>query len=269
MSGLTHRSRYIGIAGPFRPVFAVLAVNLVLSLLIGSFTFVGGMEALWKVPLRYVRLSSILVLPLFLLSPLSGLLGRIFTLGRRELIAAAERETGIPLLKTWIIRPFQGIGLSFLIGSKLITMLQGYSVVAAGSASVLPPGQFALGRMAASAAIVAVASFFLSLFWTLDDLGAHQRNTKTGEVKMAGRYLGVLLPVIFGFTGFLNLLQDIPASLAIQYVMQLTVALYPPFATLAVCHSLYVAKKGDVILKRLAVRPMPALLPVQISGPSP
>ena len=261
MSGLTHGPRDIRIARPFWPVFAVLAVNLVLSFLIGSFTFVGGSEALWKVPLRYVRISLTLVLPLFLLSPLSGLLSKIFTLGRRELIAAAERETGISPLKTWIIRPFQGIGLSFLIGAKLIAMLQGYAVVATGSARVLPPGQFAPGRMAASAAVAAVASFLLSLFWTLDDLGAHQRNTKTGEVKMAGRYLGVLLPVIFGFTGFLNLLQDIPASLAIQYVMQITVALYPPFATLAVCHSLYVTKKGDAILRRLAVRPMPALWP--------
>ena len=164
MSGLTHRPRDIRVARPFWLVFAVLAVNLVLSLLIGGFTFVGGMEALWKVPLRYVRLSLILVLPLFLLSPLSGLLGRLFTLGRRELIAAAERETGISPLKTWIIRPFQGIGLSFLIGSKLIVMLQGYSVVAAGSARILPSGQFAPGRMAASAAVAAVASFFLSLF---------------------------------------------------------------------------------------------------------
>ena len=245
----------------FWPAFAVLAVNLILSFLIGGFTFVGGSEALWKVPLRYLRFSLTLVLPLFLMLPLSGLMSRLFTFGRRELIAAAERETGILPLKTWIIRPFQGIGLSLLIGSKLISMLQGYSVVAVGSARVLPPGQFALGRMATSAAVAVVASIFLSLFWTLDDLGAHQRNTKTGEVKMVGKYLGVLLPVIFGFTGFLNLLKDIPASLAVQYVMQITVALYPPFATLAVCHSLYVTKKGDEILKRLAVRPVPLLWP--------
>ena len=130
MSNLTNKLRPIRIMRLFWPAFAVLAVNLILSFLIGSFTFVGGMEALWKVPLRYVRLSLILVLPLLLLSPLSGLLSRIFTLGRRELIAAAERETGISPLKTCIIRPFQGIGLSFLIGSKLIAMHQGYAFVA-------------------------------------------------------------------------------------------------------------------------------------------
>ncbi len=261
MFGLTNRPGYIRIARPFWPAFTVLAANLALSSLIDSFTFVGGSEALWKVPVRYLRFSLTLALPLFLMLPLSSFMSRVFTIGRRELIAAAERETGISPLKTWIIRPFQGIGLSFLIGAKLLAMLQDYSVVAAGSARVLPPGQFAPGRMAMSAAVAAVASLCLSFLWTLDDLGAHQRNTKTGEMKMAGRYLGVLLPVIFGFTGFLNLLQDIPASLAIRYVFQITVALYPPFATLAVCHSLYVTKKGDVILARLAVRPMPALRP--------
>jgi len=259
MSGYAHRKWLIQIVRSLWPAFLVLAVNLVLSFLIGNFTFVSGVEALWKIPFRYVRFSLTLVLPLFLLLPLSGFMGRLFTLGHRELIAANERETGVSPLKTWFIRPFQGIGLSLLIGSKLIAMLQGYSAVATGSAGVLPPSQFAPGRMLAAMAIAVIASLLLSLFWTLDDLGARQRNTKTGEVKMAGRYLGVILPVLFGFTGFLNLLQDIPAALAVQYVLQIAVALYPPFMTLAVCHAVYVHKKGDLILKNLAVHPIPAL----------
>jgi hypothetical protein len=259
MSGYTNRKWHTEIIRLLWPAFLVLAVNLVLSVFIGTFTFVSGADALWKIPFRYVRFSLTLVLPLFLLLPLSGFIGRLFTLGHRELIAATERETGVSPLKTWLIRPFQGIGLSLLIGSKLIVMLQGYSAVATGSAGVLPPSQFAPGRMLTSMAIAVIASLLLSLFWTLDDLGARQRNTKTGEVKMAGRYLGVILPVLFGFTGFLNLLQDIPASLAVHYVLQITVALYPPFMTLAVCHAVYVHEKGALILKNLAVRPIPTL----------
>lgn len=257
MSGYTNRTWHIRIVRSLWPAFLVLAVNLVLSVFIGNFTFASGAEALWKIPFRYVRFSLTLVLPLFLLSSLSGFMGRLFTLGHRELIAAAERETGVSLLKTWLIRPFQGIGLSLLIGSKLIVLLQGYSAVAMGSAGALPPSQFAPGRMLTSIAIAVIASLLLSLFWTLDDLGARQHNTKTGEVKMAGRYLGVILPVLFGFTGFMNLLQDIPAALAVQYVLQIAVALYPPFMTLAVCHAVYVQEKGDVMLKNLAVRPIP------------
>jgi len=255
----THKKWHIQIVRSLWPAFLVLAVNLVLSVFIGTFTFVGGAEALWRIPFRYVRFSLTLVLPLLLLLPLSGFMGRLFTLGHYELIAATERDTGVSSLKTWLIRPFQGIGLSLLIGSKLIVILQGYSAVATGSAGVLPPNQFEPGRMLTAMAIAVIASLLLSLFWTLDDLGTRQRNSKTGEVTMAGRYLGVILPVLFGFTGFLNLLQDIPASLAVQYVLQIAVALYPPFMTLAVCHAIYVHEKGDVILNNLAVRPIPAL----------
>jgi len=259
MSGLTHRARYIQIIRLLWPAFLVLIANLVLSTFMGRFTFIGGTEALWKVPFRYVRFSLILVLPLFLLLPVSGFLGRLFTIGHYELIAANQKETGVLPLNTWLIRPFQGIGLSLLIGSKLIALLQGYSVVAVGSSGALPPGQFAPGRMLASMAIAVIASLLLTLFWTLDDLGARLRNTKTGEVRMIGKYLGVILPVVFGFAGYLSLLHDIPAYLAAQYVLQIAVALYPPFVTLSVCHFLYVQRKADLILTKLAVRPVPML----------
>ncbi|MEI7639092.1 MAG: hypothetical protein WCJ37_17410, partial [Syntrophus sp. (in: bacteria)] len=259
MSGYTHKKWHFQIFRSLWPAFLVLAINLVLSVFIGNFTFVGGVDAVWKIPFRYVRFSLTLVLPLFLLLPLSGFMGRLFTLGHRELIATAERETAVTPLKTWFIRPFQGIGLSLLIASKLIVILQGYSAVALGSAGALPPSQFTPGRMLASMFIAVIASLLLTLFWTLDDLGARQRNTKTGEVKMAGRYLGVILPILFGFTGFLNLLQDIPAALAVQYVLQIALALYPPFMTLAVCHAVYVHEKGDVLLRNLAVRPIATL----------
>jgi len=259
MSGLTHRARYIHILRSLWPAFLVLAVNLVLSFFIGTFTFVGGVDAFWKIPFRYVRFSLTLVLPLFLLLPLSGVMYRLFTLGHRELTAAAERETDVSPLKTWLIRPFQGIGLSLLLGAKLIGVLQGYSVVATGSAGVLPPSQFVYSRMLISMAIAAIVSLVLSLFWAMEDLGVSQQNKKTGEVRMIGKYLGVILPVVFGFAGYLSLLHDIPAYLAAQYVLQIAVALYPPFVTLSVCHFLYVQRKADLILTKLAVRNIPML----------
>jgi hypothetical protein len=259
MSEQTHRKWYIQIISLLWPALLVLAANLVISAFIGRFTFLGGVEALWKVPFRYLRFSLILIMPLFLLSILSVFMGRIFTFGQRELIAASEKMTGLSLLKTWIIRPFQGIGLSLLLGAKLIGVLQGYSVVAMGSAGVLPPSQFVYGRMMISMAIAAIVSLVLSLFWAMEDLGVSQQNKKTGEVRMIGKYLGVILPVVFGFAGYLSLLHDIPAYLATQYVLQMAVALYPPFVTMTVCHFLYVQRKADVILTRMAVRPVPML----------
>jgi hypothetical protein len=242
------------------PALLILVANLVISAFIGRFTFIGGPEALWKVPFRYFRFSLILVTPLFLLPILTTYWGRLFTFGERELIAATERMTGVSLLKIWLIRPFQGIGLSFLLGAKLIAVLQGYAVVATGSAGVLPPGQFVYGRMMTSMAIAAIVSLVLSLFWAMEDLGVSQQNKKTGEVRMIGKYLGVILPIVFGFAGYLSLLPDVPAYLAAQYVLQMVVSLYPPFVTLAVCHALYVQRKTEVILTKLAVRPLPVLV---------
>ena len=181
MSEQTHRKWYIQIISLLWPALLVLAANLVISAFIGRFTFLGGVEALWKVPFRYLRFSLILIMPLFLLSILSVFMGRIFTFGQRELIAASEKMTGLSLLKTWIIRPFQGIGLSLLLGAKLIGVLQGYSVVAMGSAGVLSPSQFVYGRMMISMAIAAIVSLVLSLFWAMEDLGVSQQNKKTGE----------------------------------------------------------------------------------------
>jgi hypothetical protein len=244
----------------FWPVFLVLAANLVVSTFIGRFTFIGGAEALWKVPFRYFRVSLILIIPLFLLPILSIFVGRFFTFRHRELIAATKRVTGLSPLKTWLIRPFQGIGLSFLLGTKLLGVLQGYAVVAPGSAGVLPPSQFAYGRMVISMIIVAIVALVLSLFWAMEDLGVSQQNAKTGEVRMIGKYLGVILPIVFGFTGYLSLLHDIPAYLAAQYLLQIVVALYPPFATLAVCHFLYVQRRAGVILAKMAVHPAPVLV---------
>ena len=250
----TNRKWHILIARLLWPALLVLAANLIISTFIGRFTFLGGAEALWKVPFRYFRFSLILVIPLFLIPILITFWGRLFTFGHRELIGATEKASNVSLLKTWFIRPFQGIGLSFLLGAKLIGFLQGYSVVATGAAGVLPPNQFVYGRMLISMAIAAIVSLVLSLFWAMEDLGVSQQNKKTGEVRMIGKYLGVILPIVFGFAGYLSLLHDVPAYLAAQYVLQIVVSLYPPFVTLAVCHFLYIQTNADAILTRLAVR---------------
>jgi len=259
MSEQTNKKWHIQIIRLLWPVFLVLIANLIISAFIGRFSFIGGIEALWKVPFRYFRFSLILVIPLFLIPILITFWGRLFTFGQHELISANERASDFAPLKTWLIRPLQGIGLSFLLGAKLIGVLQGYSVVAKGSAGVLPPSQFVYGRMMVSMAIAVLVALLLSLFWTMEDLGVSQRNKKTGEVRMIGKYLGAILPVVFGFYGYLSLLHDITAYQAFVSMSQIVIALYPPFVTLAVCHFLYIQRNAGTILTRLAIHssPMP------------
>jgi len=96
-----------------------------------------------------------------------------------------------------------------------------------------------------SMAIAVLVGLLLSLFWTMEDLGVSQRNKKTGEVRMIGKYLGIILPIVFGFAGYLSLLHDITAYQALVSMSQIVIALYPPFVTLAVCHFLYIQRNAD------------------------
>jgi len=45
----------------------VLVSNTLIAAFLTEFTFLSGVAALWKVPVRYLRLSLNLTLPLFLL----------------------------------------------------------------------------------------------------------------------------------------------------------------------------------------------------------
>ncbi len=234
------------------PIPVVLVLNSLLPTFVGEFTFISGSDAFWKVPVRYLRLSLFLVVPLLILPLFCSLMRRLLNRGGRELVQIEESRDPWPV-NLWFLRPLQGIGLALLFGTKFIGLYQEYTGTSLGAAAILPPPQFSPGRFLGSAAIVVAASLLLSFLWSLDDLGVRHRNRKTGEVKMIGKYLGMLLPILFGFSGIFGILRDTPWPLAAYYVVQMTVVLYPPFATLAVFHSLYLRKKGALLLRRIQV----------------
>jgi hypothetical protein len=91
----------------------------------------------------------------------------------------------------------------------------------------------------------------LSFFWSLDDLGIRYYNKKTKEVRMIGKYLGLLLPIFFGFYGIISLFDNNSQLLVIKYVSQMVVVLYPPFVVFNVLHSRYLKSREEVLLKRL------------------
>jgi hypothetical protein len=236
------------------PALLVLAANTLLAAS-DEFTFISGSAAFWKVPVRYLRLSLILALPLFLLPVFSTAMRGLLRRGGRELVATTDRDTSVAALKSYVIRPVQGIGVTLLLGAKLLSFLQGFAAVPAGVATVLPPPQFTPGRFLAVSAIVAFVSLLLSYLWAVDDLGIRHRNNRTGEIKMVGKYLGALLPTLFGFSGFFSLLQDEPWPVAAGHVMQMAIVFYPPFLTLAVCHALYLQRRGGMLLGKITGGP--------------
>jgi hypothetical protein len=234
------------------PALAILLVTLVISTFITEFTFSFGMKAIWKTLLRFLRLSLLLTLPLFLIPSLCTLLEGIFNRGSRRLIQMPDdRDTAVHPLKNWVIRPFQGIGLAVLLASKLLTLLEIYTGNKITVDVVLPQGAFNPGRFFSSIAIGVVVSLLLSCLWTLDDLGVRHYNGKTREVKMIGKYVGLFLPIFFGFYGIISLFDNNTQLIVAKYVAQMVVILYPPFVVLNVLHSRYLKSQEEVLLRRL------------------
>jgi hypothetical protein len=236
------------------PALALLLATLIISTFITEFTFNFGLNAIWKTILRFLRLSLLLTLPLLLLPSLCTFLEGLFNRGTRHLIQMQEdRDPAIHPLKNWVIRPFQGIGLAMLLATKLLTVLEFYTGSKITVATILPQGTFNVGRFFSLTAIGVVVSLLLSCLWTLDDLGVRHYNRKTREVRMIGKYIGLLLPIFFGFYGIISLFENNTQLLVAKYVGQMTVILYPPFVVFNVLQARYLAKREEVFLERLKV----------------
>jgi hypothetical protein len=234
------------------PALAILLATLIISTFLTEFTFNFGLKALWKTLFRFLRLSLLLTLPMFLLPGICSVMEGVFNRGKRHLIQAQEdRDTGVHPLKNWVIRPFQGIGLSMLLATKLLTFLEIYTGSRVTVDAILPQGKFDPGRFFGSIAIGIVVSLLLSFFWTLDDLGVRHYNRKTQEVRMIGKYIGLLLPIFFGFYGIISLFQDNSQLIVARYIAQMVVVLYPPFVVFSVFHYRYLRSHEDILLGKL------------------
>jgi hypothetical protein len=239
------------------PALAVLVLTAVIPLFFSELSFAAGMESIGKILLRFLRFSFILVIPIPFLPPICRLMQGLLNRPNRRLIQV--RRESHPVGNPWqirLVRPFQGIGLAMLIATKLIALLQISTNAAIGSAVVLPPTQFQWWRFMSSMAVAVATSLLLSFLWSLDDLGIRRHNRRTGEIRIVGRYLSALLPVLFGFYGVFSLFEGHERLSAIRYIAQMVLALYPPFLVLAVVHRWYTEKRGILLLRRLRVLPI-------------
>jgi hypothetical protein len=150
-----------------------------------------------------------------------------------------------------------------LIGAKFITVLQIYTGDTITTATILPPGQFNPARFLSIMAIAMTTSLLLSFLWTLDDLGIRYSNRKTGEVRMIGKYIGILLPIIFGFYGIASLFESHERLLAIQFIFRMIIVLYPPFVVMNILNFLYIEKYEPILLKKLKIDAQLVLMDTQ------
>ena len=223
------------------PALAVLIVTMLFSFVSTDSAPLSIVQAVRKVPLRFARFTLFLSIPLLALPRLYSFIVKKKSAG----LLRVEQEGRLEIrpIKHWLSRPFQGIGIGLLFGTKLLGVLQLIAGPAAGSSLLLPEGHFQFGRLLLTTLITVLISLLLSTLWTLDDLGIRYFNRRDHELKMIGKYAGVLMPVVFGFYGIVNLLGHYPAWEAFLLSSKIAVVLYPPAAVFAVLHTYFVRSR--------------------------
>jgi len=242
------------------PAFVVLAATVIISTFITEFTFISGLKAPRVAFLRFCYLSAVLMFPLLFLPGFCGVIGDISKRGKRRLVQIqGEDDPQVVPLKLWLFRPFQGIGLVMFMAAKILAVLHTGSAVSA--AAIEPPLHFNPGRFLGVTFIAVLASSLLTLLWALDDLGIRVYDRRTSEVRMIGKYLGLFLPIFFGFYGILSLMETHSQVQAARYVIQMIVVLYPPFMILAVAHTWNIQRNETLFMKRLKAAPLVVIVP--------
>jgi len=236
------------------PAILILILTISLSIFLGEFTFLKGSEAIYKGLLRFFRITLLLCFPLYLLLPIFGALGRVVQRKNEAFLQVKEKQDlEIHPVKHWLLRPFQGIGIGLLFGTKLLSVLQVVTGTTASASLLIPKGQFQFGRFMVVTGIIVLISLLLSTIWTLDDMGIRYFNRKNHEIKMIGKYAGTLMPILFGFYGIFSLFSQFQKTQALLYLFQVAVILYPPFAIFSVFHTHFVQKRAENLLGRLLI----------------
>jgi len=233
------------------PALLVLFVTTVFSVFHGTFTFVKGLEAIYVMSFRFFRFTLLLCLPFFMLLPIYNFIvdkmkGALFQTGKKQ-------ELYIKPATHLIFRPLQGIGIGLLFATKLLTTLQLITGVTAKPFLFFPTGEFQLGRLLVISVITVAISLFISNLWTLDDMGIRYVNRKDQEIKMIGKYIGTLTPIIFGFYGTSRLFADFSKIQAFIYLFKIIIVLYPPFAIFAVLHNYFIKRKTEYFSKKVTL----------------
>jgi hypothetical protein len=233
------------------PAILVLAFSLIFQLYWNNHPSADRWGVVVRVFLRFFRYTIFLCLPLYLLVPIyNSFLKR----GSRALIQVeTSGALTVSRIKHWLFRPFQGIGISFLFATKLLAVIQIVSGSSSDSSVPFTPGHFNYGRMLASTVITIGISLLLSTLWTFDDLGVRYHNRRDQELKMIGKYIGTLMPTIFGLYGIFSLYAQSPGESALNHVLRIIIALYPPLVFFAVAHNYFIRHRPGYFFGRVSL----------------
>ncbi len=231
------------------PVILVLSFSLVFQLFWGNQPSMDGWRVVYRVLLRFFRYAVFLCLPLYLVKPIYN-----SVLKKGSLVFVQIEPAGrltISRLKHWLFRPFQGIGIAFIFATKLLAVIQIISGPSPNSSVPFTPGHFQTSRLLVAAGITIVISLLLSTLWTFDDLGVRYHNRRDQELKMIGKYIGTLMPTVFGLYGIFSLYAHYPGEGALIHVFRIIIALYPPLVVFAVVHTYFIRRRLEYFSGRV------------------
>jgi hypothetical protein len=243
---------FCGLSREIFPALAVLSFTIFFSYFLDNLTTIKGWEVIYRALFRFFRFTLLLCLPLYILPPIYNLV--IDKIKGKLLQTEKIQEMHIHPIKHWIFRPFQGIGIGLLFETKLLTALQVITGVTAKPFLLPPRGEFQLGRLLVISGITVAISLFLSTLWTLDDVGIRYVNRKNQEIKMIGRYVGTLMPILFGFYGISSLVADFPIAQVSIYLFKTVIILYPPFTVFTVFHAHFLKSKAEYFSEKASLR---------------
>jgi hypothetical protein len=238
------RDKTLRLAVAVSPAVITFAAMIVVSLITGHPPDLFLTQATIGIPVRFVFITAVLVAPIAVLPRLLAVLGRISIrekiLGRLVRIpTGAAQECCRPIV--WGLRPFQGIGLHMTLAEKFLSFLESSAGISL---------QTWLARATFFLIGSALVSLFLSTVWALDDLGVRIYNSGTGEVNMAGRSVGTILPLISGAVGITALFhRSLPLD-ALSDLVQIVMVLYPPYIFFAIIHNEFLRSRSLALLEK-------------------
>jgi hypothetical protein len=235
------------------PASIILVLNIVLSLLFGDILIESSWEVIYRILFRFIRFTILLCLPLYMLLPIYRFV--IKKMRNRLVQGKIKRELSHNYLLYWFYRPFQGIGISFLFGGKLIAILTVKAFSLMEPITLIPKGRFNAGLFVLTTVVTVTVALLLSLIWTFDEAGIRYINRKKMEMSILGKYVETITPFLFGLYGIFSLLSKYSILQASLYIIQIIIILYPPFLIFSVIHTFFVQKRmklftGKKILKK-------------------
>ncbi len=222
------------------PALFILLLTVIISLATGHPHGLFLARSIRSLIVRFVLVTLIFIAPVLILPKLLVL---VVNMARNEgplgrfVRAASNSCQELTRSDAWIIRPLQGIGLAMIFAERLENLLE------------FLPVRLVLFFMGS-----ALVSLFLSVVWALDDLGVRIYNSKKGEVYMAGRSIGTVLPLITGAIGITSLLHLSSPLDAVTELLEIVMVLYPSYVFFVIFHNEFIKKRMTSLSERFLLK---------------